>query len=250
MLKLSIITICYNAEKTLQDAMDSVFMQTYPNYEYILINGLSKDSTEQIIKKNAPRLAHWQTEQDKGLYDALNKGVAKATGDVLAFLHADDMYADESVFERVVQIFEKENCDAVFGDLRFVAEDNVQETKRIWRMPLGSFGCGFMPAHPALFVRKKLFDKYGAFDTTYKIAGDYDWMLRALYQSRSKMVYLPHFLVNMRMGGASTKNIHSRILALQEDYRAWQKIEKNPLPIIFALFCKRLRKVLQFFVKK
>ena len=128
MLKLSIITICYNAEKTLQDAMDSVFMQTYPNYEYILINGLSKDSTEQIIKKNAPRLAHWQTEQDKGLYDALNKGVAKATGDVLAFLHADDMYADESVFERVVQIFEKENCDAVFGDLRFVAEDNVQET--------------------------------------------------------------------------------------------------------------------------
>lgn len=248
--KVSIITVCYNSAKTIEDTIQSVVNQTYDNIEYIIIDGLSTDNTLEIVNKYKGKIAKVVSEKDAGLYDAINKGIGLATGDIIANLNSDDFYIDNNVIADVVSTFEKEKTDTLYGDLYYVDAVDTNKIVRYWKSreyKEGLFLKGWMPPHPTFFVKKEVYQKHGLFDLQFKSAADYEIMLRFIHRFKTSIAYLPRVLVKMRVGGVSNASLSNRIKANKEDRRAW---EVNGLkPSAFTLIFKPLSKILQF-VKK
>ncbi len=249
MIKISIITITHNSERTILQTLQSVHQQTYPNLEHIIIDGSSTDSTLQIIEQYKDSIAYCISEPDKGIYDALNKGIAAATGDVIGILNSDDMFASREAVAHIAQAFEQNDIEVLYGDLEYckIIPNTPKQIIRQWKsnpFRKKDLRYGWMPPHPTLYCRKEIFAQNGTYNDTYTIAGDYDFMLRLFQLPSLKSFYLPEVLVTMRTGGISNRNLKNIIRKMQEDWRA---IRANHLPCYLTLFCKNIRKVTQFF---
>jgi glycosyltransferase involved in cell wall biosynthesis len=245
-LKVSIITAVYNNQETIASALDSALAQTGVELELIVIDGGSTDGTLAVLNGYADRIAVLVSEPDKGIYDALNKGIRRASGEVLGFLHSDDLFADDNVLKRVEGAFADPQIEAVYGDLLYVLKENPEAVVRYWKA--GAFsrarlGWGWMPPHPTFYVRRAVYERMGMFDTNYRIAADYDCMLRFLGKGRVRVGYIPEVLVKMRLGGASNRSIKNILRKSQEDYRA---LKNNKVGGMGALVWKNLSKLPQF----
>lgn len=251
-MKISLITVTFNSEKTLHDTILSVLAQTHSDIEYIVVDGLSKDNTLDIIHEYEPRFAgrlKWVSEKDCGLYDAMNKGIRMATGDVVGILNSDDFFTSNDVLEKVVAGF-TEDTDAVYGDIHFVNSDNLKRcvryySSRIFKPSLMKMG--FMPAHPSFYCRKECFEKLGYYKMGYKIAADFDLLLRFIYVHRIKIKYLPVDMVTMRLGGASTDGWRSRLVMMNEHLRSFK--ENGVKTNRFWLSLRYFYKVTEYFRK-
>lgn len=226
MIKISIITVTYNSGKTIADTIKSVLAQSYPNIEHIIIDGKSADGTVDIINKYKPlykgRLKYI-SEKDNGIYDAMNKGISMATGDVAGILNSDDYFTANDIIETVASQFNDAGLDAVYGDIHFVKSENQNKTVRYYSSAKFRpfwLRFGFMPAHPSFYVRKQILDKAGLYKTDYKIGSDYEMMVRLFLVYKIRAKYIHRDFVTMRTGGASTKNFKSKITLIDEDVRA------------------------------
>lgn len=225
-MKISIITASYNSVKTLADTMESVLSQTYTDWEYIIVDGGSKDGTIDLIKKYEPRFGDklkWTSEPDHGIYDAMNKGILKSTGDVVGILNSDDYYTAPDVLNTIVSALSNKNLDAVYGDIHFINEGEPNKVVRYYSSrhfkPFW-LRFGFMPAHPSFYARRAVYQKAGLYDASYKIAGDFEMMVRLFRKHHIRYHYLNKDFVTMRMGGMSTKSFNSRRISLYEDAKA------------------------------
>ncbi len=224
--KISIITVVFNNKEMISSVIDSVQEQTYKDIEHIVIDGGSTDGTVDIIKSYGGKITKFISEPDNGIYDAMNKGIKLASGDIIGILNSDDMYADNAVLKDVAETFERTGADAVYGDLVYVNKDDTNEVVRYWKSgpyKPGSFRKGWHPAHPALFVRKAIYDKYGVFDTSFDISADFELMLRFFEKHSIKTVYLPRVLVKMRVGGESNRSLANIIKGNVNILRAFWK---------------------------
>ena len=206
-MKISIITVVWNNAKTIKDAIDSVLAQTYENIEYIVVDGASTDGTIEIVKSYGDNIDRFVSEKDNGLYDAMNKGIRLATGDIVGILNSDDFYIDNDVITRIVKEFEEKQVDSVFADLVFVKPENLDKIVRYYdssHFAPEKFAYGWMPAHPTFFVKREMYEKYGVFRTDLKIGADFDILARFLYTHKISYSYMKEVLVKMRMGGVST----------------------------------------------
>jgi glycosyltransferase involved in cell wall biosynthesis len=247
-MKVSIITIAYNSAETIADTAKSVVDQTYPNIEYIIIDGASKDGTLDQLTPFKHRIARIVSEKDNGIYDAMNKGIRLASGEIIGVLNSDDLYADRRVIEDIVHLFEKSGSDAAYADLEYVRRDDHSQVTRRWKAgpyTEGQFLKGWMPPHPTFFVKRRVYEQWGLFNTDLKSAADYEIMLRFIHKHHISVAYLPRIITKMRVGGVSNASLRNRIRANIEDRLAW-KI--NGLqPGWFTLTRKPLSKILQFF---
>lgn len=248
-MKISIITITYNSARTLQRALDSVQSQTYKDIEHIIVDGASTDGTKELIEDYAEANTNvrWVSEKDKGIYDALNKGIRMATGDAIGFLHSDDVFYSTDSVAHIARALEEEGVQVVYGDLQYC---NGEKVVRRWKSndfnPY-ALKYGWMPPHPTVYVRREVYQEVGEYDEWFRISADYDMMLRiftAGYRSR----YLPEVLVSMEVGGASNKNTKARLSKTQEDYIVLKKNHVGAGYLTVA--CKQLRKVKQFIRKE
>ncbi len=206
-MKISIITVVWDNKNTIRDAIDSVLGQTYKNIEYIVVDGASTDGTVEVVQSYGDQISKFVSEPDKGLYDAMNKGIALATGDIIGILNSDDFYIDKFVIERVVGEFKSRHVESVFADLVFVKPENLEKVVRYYdssKFLPSKFMYALYPAHPTFFVKKIIYDKYGLFKTNYKIAADFDIMARFLYTNKISYSYIKKPLIKMRVGGVST----------------------------------------------
>lgn len=206
-MKISIITVVWNNAKTIKDAIDSVINQTYKDIEYIIIDGASSDGTVEVVQSYGDKISKFISEPDKGLYDAMNKGITLATGDIVGILNSDDFYIDEFVIEKVVKEFEFMHVDSVFADLVFVKPDDLDKVVRYYDSSAcfpEKFQYALYPAHPTFFVKRWVYEKYGLFKTDYKIAADFDIMARFLYTNKISFSYIKEPIIKMRVGGVST----------------------------------------------
>ncbi len=244
--KITIITVSFNSAQTIGDTLRSVAGQSYPNIEHIIVDGASTDQTMQIVT-GFPHVTKRISEKDEGIYFAMNKGIAMASGDVIGILNADDLYADNGVIAKVAAVFEDLAVDATYADLVFVDREDVSKVVRTWKsgpFKRSSMYNGWMPPHPTFFVRRSLYEKYGLFNTILRSAADYELMLRFLLKHEINLSYIPQTIINMRQGGKSTASISNRIKANVEDRKAWRM---NGLkPHFFTLILKPLRKIKQF----
>jgi glycosyltransferase involved in cell wall biosynthesis len=249
-LKLSIITVTYNSADTLEETILSVINQSYTNIEYIIIDGQSTDDTLKIVEKYKHKIAKVISEKDKGLYDALNKGIEQATGDVIGFIHSDDFYPKPNILEKYAETFLRTGCDAVYADLYYVDKKDTEKIIRTWKSgnyKKGSFINGWMPPHPTFFVKRRIYSQLGQFNLAFKTAADYELMLRFIHKNNIALAYLPEFTVKMRVGGKSNITLQSRLNANLEDRQAW---EMNGIkPKFYTLYLKPLRKLTQFFTR-
>lgn len=237
-MKISVVTVTFNSEKTVEDTIKSVLSQEYKDYEYLVVDGGSKDGTVDIIKRYEKEFEklraeclekggpvpsfRWISERDKGMYDGINKGIRMATGDVVGIINSDDFYHRTDIFTKIAEAF-ADGSEAIYGDVRFVNPDNLEKTVRYyssknwapWR-----FRFGFMPAHPSFFEKKENFDKYGYYQYDYHIGADYELLIRHLYTNKVKAKYIPLDFMKMRTGGRSTDGIKSNILLNKEIVRA------------------------------
>ena len=248
-MKISIITVVFNNVDTLEDTILSVSSQDYRDIEYIIIDGGSTDGTLDIIKSNVDKISNWASEPDEGIYDAMNKGLGIATGDVIGILNADDIYHGQEVISCVMQKFINESAEAVYGDLVYI---NKEKTKiiRYWQSGIFSknnFLWGWMPPHPSFFVKREIYEKYGPFNTSLSSAADYELMLRLIHKHRISLLYVPQILVQMRVGGKSNATLKNRLNAVREDAKAWKINELKPY--FFTVALKSFRKISQFFLK-
>lgn len=246
-MKVSVITVTYNSADTLQDCISSIAAQSYKDIEHIIIDGNSTDDTLKIIKKNTS-VSTYISEPDKGLYDAMNKGLKVASGDIIGILNSDDVYAYNDVISDVVS--EIAEYDALYADLCYVGSNDLSKVKRYWKSGAyrrDSFKCGWMPPHPSLFLKKEVYEKYGNFNLELTSASDYELILRFLYKARINTTYLPKVTVKMREGGISNQSLKHRLKANREDRIAW---EINGLKMPFLLpVLKPIRKIPQYFQK-
>jgi len=249
-LKVSIITITYNSEATLADTLESVVNQSYKNIEYIIVDGGSTDRTLSVIESYKNKIARVISEKDNGLYDALNKGIAMATGDLIGILHSDDFYTTNTVIENIVKTITEQNADAAYADLYYVDKHDTDIIFRKWKSghyKHGMFRNGWMPPHPTFFAKRSCYEVFGSFNLSLVSAADYELMLRFIHRHRIKLVYLPEFIIKMRVGGKSNVSLKNRIRANNEDRKAW-KI--NGLkPHLLTLYMNPLRKIVQLFKK-
>jgi glycosyltransferase len=246
-MKISIITATYNSLKHLPASLQSISSQSYPNIEWIVVDGNSTDGTKEFIEANSSKITNWVSEADKGIYDALNKGISMANGDIIGFLHSDDFFASNDVIQKIIEKFLKEEIDGVYGDLNYVSVMDVNNIIRKWKSrpyKLSLLKNGWMPAHPTLFLKKEVYKKHGQFDLNFKIAADYDFMLRILKDESLAFSYLPQVITNMRVGGASNK-IENIRLKMSEDRKALIKNEFKGIYKILLL--KNISKLKQFF---
>jgi len=251
-MRISVITVCFNAASTLKDAVESVLVQVPDakapfELEYIVVDGGSTDGTLELLAPYRERIATLISEPDQGLYDAMNKGVQAATGDVVAILNADDVYASTDVLARVAATFRDSGAEAVYGDLHYVSADDLTQLTRHWSAGAytpGAFRRGWMPPHPALFVRRACYQRWGLFTLALRSAADYELMLRFIHRHGMSLAYLPKTLVLMRAGGVSNASLKHRIRAHREDWKAWRMNGYHPSP--FTLLAKPLRKLPQF----
>lgn len=246
--KVSIVTVTYNSESYLRTCIESVINQSYPKIEFIIVDGNSKDNSVQIVRSYGDKIQKFVSEPDKGIYDAMNKGVGMATGDIVGILNSDDLYLNDSVVEKIVQLFDS-STDALYGDLVYTQQDDISKIVRYWKS--GSFSPGkmkrgWMPPHPTFFVRRELYDKYGKFSLNLRSSADYELMLRFLLKHKIRVKYLPEVLVKMRAGGQSNSSIKNRLKANKEDREAWRMNGLKPQFYTFLL--KPIRKIGQFFV--
>lgn len=248
-MKISIITSVYNNQQTIQDAIESVLSQTYSNIEYIIVDGGSTDGTVEIIRSYGDRITKFVTEPDKGIYDGLNKGIKMATGDVVAFLHSDDIYASNDILVKIRESFWSDDIDGVYGDLVYTPKNDTSKVLRYWKsqpFEMKMLKFGWMPAHPTLFLKHSVYKQFGEFDLTFRIAADYDFMLRVL-KSGINVNYCPEVLYKMRIGGESNKSIRNVIQKSREDLRA---LRKNEVGGMWTLGLKNLSKINQFVRRK
>ena len=249
-MKISIITVCYNSVATIEDTLQSIARQIHPDVEHIVVDGGSTDGTREIIDQYRRRIAKVVFEPDRGIYDAMNKGIVPASGDVIGFLNADDLYASKDVLSRVVGIMERENLDALFGDVEFFRPKDPTRTVRRYRSERFSpdhIALGWMPAHPALFLHRRVYERYGPFRTDYRIAGDFEYCARIFHSNTLVYRSLPETLVRMRTGGISTSGWRNTLLLNREVLRACREngIDTN----ILKIFSKYPAKLLEFLVK-
>ena len=245
-MKISIITVCYNSSKTILDTVNSVNIQTYPNIEHVFIDGLSTDNTKEIIRLNSKKTNLIISEEDSGLYDAINKGVLNANGDIIALLHSDDILSSSEIISDLMEKIQNENLDGVYGDLLYVDKINTDKIIRFWKsceFNPNLLRKGWMPAHPTLILKKEVYLKHGVFDKSFKIAADYDFMLRIFKDSNLKFGYLPKVVNKMRVGGASNRYLKNIIKKSKEDYRA---IRSNNIGGFLTLVLKNTSKIKQF----
>jgi glycosyltransferase len=243
---VSIITTSYNSKSTIADTLDSVKKQSYPDIEHIIIDGLSTDGTQDLVR-GYPHVASLISEKDHGIYDAMNKGIQAAKGDIIGILNSDDFYPSPLVIEKVVSMFEQTGCDAVYGDLVYVNRLDTQKVVRFWRSGAyknGMFKWGWMPPHPTFFVKREIYQQYGMFNLDLKTAADYELMLRFIHKHGIRLGYLREILVKMRDGGASNESLLRRLSANQADRKAWEYNEMKPY--WFTFYLKPLRKLGQF----
>ncbi len=243
--KISIITAGFNSAATIRDTLQCIADQSYSNIEHLIIDGASSDDTIAIVKE-FPHVAKIISEKDNGIYDAMNKGINLATGDIIGILNSDDFYTHENVLANVMERFQSSGAQALYGDLVYVQEKNTDKIMRFWKAgnnELKDWKRGWMPPHPTFFVRKEVYEKYGLFDLDLRSAADYEFMLRTVYKNKITTTYLPEILVKMRLGGVSNANLPNRWLANKEDRLAWKK---NGLDTgFFTMYFKPLRKLLQ-----
>lgn len=250
-MKVSIITASFNSAKTLGDTLESILRQTYDNFELIVVDGLSTDDSMNIIKEYEPLFKgkmRWISETDKGTYDAMNKGICMATGDIVGILNSDDYYSSDNILERVVYEFQEDNrIDALYGDVHFIHDGKPDKCVRyyssaIFRPWLLRFG--FMPAHPSFYAKRSVYENYGLYALDYKIAADYDMMVRLFYKYKIRAKYIYLDFVTMRIGGISTRNIRSRLQISKEDVIACRR---NGMYTNFIFICvKYFAKVFEF----
>ena len=225
-MKISIITVAFNSENTIEDTMRSVLKQTYTQIEYLVIDGASTDGTLDIVKRYVPLFEgrlKWISEKDNGIYDAMNKGIMMSTGDVVGLLNSDDYFTSDDVIEKMAYSFMDDSVDAIYGDVHFVKNTNLEKCVRYYSSakfkPMW-LRFGFMPAHPSFYCRKRIFEKAGLYRTDYKIGADFEMMVRLFRKYHIHYEYLNMDFVTMRVGGVSTRNINSRLTLIQEDVRA------------------------------
>jgi glycosyltransferase len=247
-MKISVITAVFNNAGTIRDALESTLSQRYPDVELVVVDGGSTDGTQKIIESYRDRIATYVSEPDRGIYDALNKGLRLATGDVVGLLHSDDAFADAEVLGRVAQALQDSAADACYGDLNYVRKEPPHAVVRAWKagefMPR-KLALGWMPPHPTLYVRRAVYERLGGFDTCYRIAADYDWMLRLLTQS-AQVRYVPHVQVLMRVGGASNRSLRNILRKSVEDWQALRSNGFGPFAAVCALGGKNIGKLPQF----
>jgi glycosyltransferase involved in cell wall biosynthesis len=222
-LQVSVITATYNRGTTIARAISSIKSQTYSNIQVVVIDGASEDNTVLLVSPMLKDTDILKSEPDQGIYDALNKGLAVATGEVVAFLHSDDLYFDENVISKVVEVFADASVDVVYGDACFFSASNITKTLRRYRsdkLSIRNLAWGKMPAHPAIFIRRCIYEELGYFETDFKIAADYEFLCRLVHYANLKSVYLSSVLVLMQLGGASTSGFRSTILLNKEVLRA------------------------------
>lgn len=248
-MKVSIITATYNSAATIADTVRSLENQTHNDIEYIIIDGYSKDDTLDIIRENCTRVATIVSEPDKGIYDALNKGITLSTGDIVGFLHSDDMLAYPDAIKDLVATISKDNADCVYADLDYVDKLDTKRIIRHWRsgvFDVKKLSRGWMPPHPTFYMKKVLYEKWGAFDLNYKICSDYDSVLRYLKKDEIRVVYLSSVVIKMRVGGASNNSFHNLIGKLNEEFHI---LRKNNIFWPVAILLKRTSKITQYFIK-
>ena len=247
-MKVSIVTICFNSEETIKDALESVVAQTYPEIEYIIVDGNSNDNTLAIVNEFKDNIAKIISEKDKGIYDAMNKGVREATGDVIGILNSDDLYTNKHVVANMVKAMS--GADAVYADLVYVSREDTGQITRSWKAGAykeGLFKKGWMPPHPTFFVRKECYDSFGLYSLELKSSADYELMLRFIHKYKIKINYFPHTIIKMRVGGQSNVSIKNRLSANREDRNAWKM---NGLQPGIATIRKPLSKLSQFLKKE
>ena len=246
-LKVSVITVSFNSAQTIGDTLASVAAQTYSHIEHLVIDGASTDNTTDIVRQFGTRVSRLVSEPDRGIYDAMNKGFALATGDLVGFLNADDMYADAGAVAAIVEAANHSGAQALYGDLIYVRAHGPQSAVRVWRsQAFASNGLrfGWMPPHPTLYVRRDTMNALGGFNTSYRISADYDFILRCFSDPEIKSHYIQRVLVKMRMGGVSNKSLDALRQKSTEDLRA---LRNNRVGGLGTLVCKNFRKLPQFF---
>jgi glycosyltransferase involved in cell wall biosynthesis len=249
-LKVSIITICYNAVEHIDETIRSVVIQEHKDIELIVVDGGSSDGTLDKIERYREVISHYVSEPDKGIYDAMNKGLALASGDVIGFVNAGDMIARYDVISSIVKAFETQRVDAIYGDAIMVDPDDIRVVKRFWKggkFKREKFRKGWMPPHLGTYIRRSVYEKYGSFNTDLKVAADYELLLRFFYRYEVPVRYLKQVLVRFRLGGTSNASLKHIWKANKEVYEAW-KI--NGLKVSPAIIIRKpLRKVKQYFNK-
>lgn len=245
-MRVSIITICYNRSRTIGNCIKSVLQQDYANIEYIVIDGNSKDGTVEIIQSFEAKITHFISEPDKGMYDAINKGLNLATGDIVGLMHSDDVFYDRTVISKIVQAFKNNlNTDAIYGNGIYVTDN---EEEKIVRNRIGGeydykrLKKGWLPLHPTVYIRKSIIDKYGNYDLSFKIASDTEFLLRYLFKYKINITYVNNYIVKMRMGGLST-SYKRAFEVLYEDYKIYKY---HNLPGVRAVFQKKLLALTQY----
>jgi len=251
-MKISIVTACYNSEATISDTLRTIQMQTHKDIEHIIIDGGSTDGTLKILEQNKTCIAHLTSEPDNGLYDAMNRGIAKATGDIVGLLNSDDLLAHENVLANVVKKLSNPTIDACYGDLVYVNQHNTDKVVRYWQSsPFKPelIAKGWIPAHPTFYARKEIHDKFGLlFNLDYKLAADYELLLRLLYTHKIKVAYIPDIMIKMRLGGTTNKSLKNILNQNKEIMRALDSHQYEYSPI--KMICNKLLDRVQQFQKK
>jgi glycosyltransferase involved in cell wall biosynthesis len=247
-VKISIIIATYNSELNILCSLKSILEQSYNDYEIIIVDGASTDKTLKIVQDLCVEFSDIRilSEKDFGIYDALNKGINLATGDVIGFLHSDDKFGSSKILSEVVNEFDKSKIDGVYGNLNYISKTTPSRIIRNWQsqhFDIKFLKKGWMPAHPTFFLKKEVYDKHGLFDLKFTISADYDFMLRVLKDETLKFLYLQKVITNMRVGGTSNKSLRNIAIKMVEDYRA---IRKNKIGGIFTLILKNISKIKQF----
>jgi glycosyltransferase involved in cell wall biosynthesis len=248
-MKISVITATYNCGKTLRTTLQSMAAQTHPDIEHLVMDGGSADETMELVKGWTAHPLIWESRKDKGIYDALNKGISKASGEVVGFLHADDVLQDARVLEKIAKAFDDPSVQVVYGNLVYVAQDDLTQIIRTWQS--GAFHVrrlrrGWMPPHPTFYARRSLYEQLGGFDLQYPIAADYDSMLRLLSGSDGQGIrttYIPEVLVRMRTGGVSNRSLRNILKKSREDLHI---VRRNHVGGLLTIAMKNLSKVSQF----
>lgn len=245
-MKITVVTATYNCVRTIADCIRSVAEQTWAEREHVVVDGASRDGTLEVLERNRDRLAVLISEPDRGIYDALNKGIAHSSGDVIGFLHADDVFSGPDVLAWVAEAFNDPAVDAVYGDLLYVARNDTTRVIRYWRSSSyapGMLSKGWMPPHPTLYLRRDVYRDLGGFDTSYRIAADYEFILRLFTRPGLRAVYIPRVMVKMRIGGTSNRSLAQMVRKSAEDWRA---MREHRIGGVTALVWKNLSKVGQF----
>lgn len=239
-MKITIITVCFNSEKTIKDTLESVLSQNYTNFNYIIKDGLSTDNTSKIIQEYIPMFkkrgieVKYISSLDNGLYDAMNQAIAISDGDIIGIINSDDIIQDNNAFFKIVDRFNSDKCDAVYSDLYMMDYETMSNPIRVFIAGKKSYKTGWYPPHPTLYIKRNLYNKYGNYNTNYKIAADYDFMIRIM-KNDIKMSYIEEPLIYMRAGGTSTNSLKSYIKSFNEGLRVL-RVNNIKFPLIVNIF--------------